>query len=417
MVGIRNGRGITRDTLGSGRQQAYQEGQWVGDGRDVSYTNPYLPQISTITLAAVADVSDEVVAGQVWTFTFTNDAYGDVITHTYTVTADDNTAATDGAGLAYMATTLAASLEANVELDNVLNASGDAAVITLTFLHAGQAWTVAASCAPAAAEAVLTSTEATSQTAGGSTIPMARFVAYGSPVPNGPGGPGRRAVLPTAVTSRIAGIALTDPLAVRPFDTTNSSVNAYAVGSIVNVREEGEVAMVNQGGAAAVAGDPVYCVVSTAGGDLLGEARSTPAGTADVWTLTPAAVNASVYGISIHFPAWNGQAAQTFVVPPVTADGSADATEIVTLLAASIATVAELPSLLTTSGTDTLILTADARGRPFTVYDSAEAGDFTSITHTTTAAAYTVLVPAARWTIPTAVGAIGRVFVRQTLHG
>jgi hypothetical protein len=98
----------------------------------------------------------------------------------------------------------------------------------------------------------------------------------------------------------------------------------------------------------------------------------------------------------------------------VTADASATATEIVTLLAASIATVAELPSLITTSGAATLIITGDDLGRPFTVYDSSEPGDFTSITHTTTAAAYTKLVPNARWTIPTAVGARGRVYVSRS---
>jgi hypothetical protein len=413
-MAISNGRGITRASLGDGRQTAYQEGQEVGEGRNAPYTNPFLPQISTITLTAAADVSDEIVEGQVWTITLTSDDFGDVITTTYTVTADDNTAGTDGAGLALIATRLAAALEANVEVDNVLNATSALGVVTLTFLHAGQAWTVAASCAPAAAETTLVSTEADSQEAGGTPLPMARFVTYGSPVPNGPGGPGRRAVLPTAATQAIAGIALTDWSVSRPYTLGTAAANAYAVGDIVSVREIGEIAMTNRGDVAAVAGDPVYCVISTTGGDALGQARASVDGTADVWTLTPAAVNDAVYGITIHFPAWNGQGERTFVVPPVTADASATATEIVTLLAASIATVAELPSLITTSGAATLIITGDDLGRPFTVYDSAEPGDFTSITHTTTAAQYAVLVPNARWTIPTAVGARGRVYVSRS---
>lgn len=411
MPAIRNGRGITRESLGSGRMDALREGQPIGHGRDVAYSNPFLPQISTITLTAAADVSDEIVAGQVWTITATSDDFGDVITTSYTVTADDNTAGTDGAGLEYMAGQLVDAINANVEMQNVATAANVLGVITLTFLHAGQAWTVAASCAPAAAEDVLTSTEANSQTAGGSALPMARFVTFGSPVPDGAGGPGRRASLPDSTTDVIAGIALADYTQVRPYSVSNSAGNSYPVGAMVPVREEGEVAMTNQGDSAAAAGDPVYCVISTTGGDALGEARADIDGTADVWTLTPSATNDAVYGITIHFPAWNGESARTFVVPPVTADGSATATEIVTLLAASIATVAELPALITTSGTSTLILTGDEVGRPFTVYDSAEAGDFTSITHTTTAAAYTVLVPRCRWTIPTAVGAIGRVYV------
>lgn len=413
MVQISNGRGITRASMGSGRQDAYREGQPVGNGRDIPYANPSLPQIDTITLTAAADVSDEIVEGQVWTITLTSDDFGDVVTTTYEVTADDNTAGTDGAGLEYMAGQLVDAINANVDMQNVAVATNVLGVITLTYLHAGQAWTMTASCAPAAAETTLVSTEATSQTAGGTTIPMARFVTYGTPVPGGPGGPGRRGSLPTAATQTIAGITLADWSQVRPYTLGTSATNAYAVGSIMSVREEGEVAMVNQGGSAAVAGDDVYCVISTTGGDSLGQARSTPDGTADVWTLTPTEANTAVFGITIHFPAWNGESARTFVVPPVTSDGDATATEIVTLLAASIATVAELPSLITTSGTATLIITGDDLGRPFTVYDSAEAGDFTSITHTTTAAAYTVKVPGARWTIPTAVGATGRVFVRH----
>lgn len=410
MPAIQNGRGISRNTITSGRQDAYREGQPIGEGRDEVYSNPSLPQISTVTLAAVADVSDEIVAGQVWTFTFTSQ-FGDVITHTYTVTADDDTAGTDAAGLAYMATTLAASLASNSELDNVMNPTAAAAVMTFTFLHAGDAWTVTASCAPAVAETVLTSTVATSQTAGGTTLPMARFVTYGTPVPDGPGGPGRRASLPSASTDTIVGVSLADWSQVRPFTVGAAAINAYPVDSLVSVRERGHVAMTLAAGSPVVAGGPVYAVVSTSGGDLLGEARSTPDGTADVWTATPTATNDAVYGLSIHFPAWNGQDAQTHVVPPITADGSATATEICDALRASIATVPELVALLTTSGTATLILTGNDLGRPFTVYDSAEAGDFASITHTTTAAAYTTLVPRAYWAAPVAVGAIGSLYM------
>lgn len=414
MPAIRNGRGISAADMTTGRQDAYQAGQPIGLGRDVPYSNPYLPQISTITLSATADVSDEIVADQVWSIVLT-DPDGVEYETLYTVTAADNTAGTDGAGLAYMATQLAAAIEANAEIEHLVNASASGAVITITWRHANAgAWTVAATCTPAAAEAVLTDTVATSQTAGGSTIPMARYVCYGTPVSEGMGGgPGRRASLPSATTSVLAGIALKDITQVRPFDTTASSTNAWSIGSIVSVREEGEVAMENVSDTAAIAGGAVYVVVSTSGGDALGEVRADADGTADVWTLTPTAANDAVYGITIHFPAWNGQGPMTFVVPPVTADASATATEIVTLLAASIATVAELPSLITTSGTSTLILTGDDLGRPFTVYDSAEAGDFASITHTTTAAQYTVKAIGARWTIPTAGGAIGRVFVRH----
>lgn len=411
MVAIRNGRGLRASDISSGRQDAYAAGQPLGLGRDIAYSNPALAQISTLTLAEQADVSDEIVEGQVWTITLT-DPDGVAYATSYTLDAADAAAGTDAEGLAYMAGQLAAAMEANTELDNIVDAAASGAVITVTWKHPDAGvWTIAAVCAPAVAETVLLATAATSQTAGGTTLPMARFVTLGTPAPEGPGGPGRRASLPSASTDTIMGVALRDFSQVRPFDTAAGSANAWSIGSIVSVREGGEVAMTNVSSTAAVAGGPVYAVVSTTGGDALGEARADQDGVADVWTITPNAVNDAVYGLSIHFPEWNGQSARTFVVPPVTADGSATATEIVTALTASIATVAELPSLLTTSGTTTLILTGADLGRPFTVYDSAEAGDYASITNTTPAVPYTVRVPGARWTAPVAAGAIGPLYV------
>jgi hypothetical protein len=411
-MSLRSGRGITAASL-NGRQTAYKAGQPIGSGRDVTYSNPFLAQISTLTLAAVSDVSDEIVADQVWTITLT-DPDGVAYETEHTVTAADNTAGTDGDGLAYMATTLAAALEANVEIEGLIDASASAAVITITWKQANQGtWTVAAVCTPAAAEAVLTATAATSQTAGGTTLPMARFVAFGTPVPEGAGGPGRRASLPSAVTSVIGGISLYDLTETRPYDTTSTAVNTYAVGSLVNVREQGEVAMENVSSVAAIAGGPVYCVVSTTGGDALGEARSDAAGTADVWTLTPTAANSAVFGVQVYFPEWNGQSSKTFVFGNFTSDADGTATEISTGISDQMDADVAFSALVTATGTATIILTGRDLGRPFVVTDVAEAGDFTSVTHTTTAAMYTVLVPRARWTIPTAASAIGRVHLLQ----
>lgn len=402
-MGIQNGRGIT--SLPQYPDAAVPGTPW-GPGRDVPYVNPMLPQVSTCTWSAVSDVSDEIVAGQVIRTTIT-DPDGVAYVTDYTVTADDNTAGTDGAGLALMAQRQAESLNANAELANIVSASNSGAVCTVTWLHPDQGeWTFAATVVPAAAETTLVTTEATSQTAGGTAIPMARFVRH-----NGSSQGNRRASLPSGSTDMIAGIALRDPTQTRLYDTSADAVDSYPIGTMMSVREQGAVPMINRGGTAALAGGPVYCVISTSGGNALGEARSDPDGTADVWTLTPSAANDAVYGISIHFPAWNGESARTFVVPPVTADGSATATEIVTLLAASIATVTELAALVSVTTGATLVLTGVDLGRPFTVYDSAEAGDFTSITHTTTAAAYTKLVERARWDDPCAVGAIAPVFL------
>ncbi len=412
MSALRNGRGITAESLGNGRQDAYQAGQPIGDGRDVAYQNPYLPQISTLTLAATADVSDEIVADQLWTITLT-DPDGVAYVTTYLVTAADNTAGTDGAGLAHMATQLAAALEGDADLDNLVDATSSAAVITVTWRHPNQgAWTITAVCTPAAAEAVLLATPATSQTAGGVVIPMARFVTYGTLTTSLVGGPGRRAALPTAVTNVIAGIALKDYTQVRPFDTTASAVNSYPIGAMVSVREVGEAAMQNVGDATAVAGGAVWAVVATTGGDALGEARSDRDGTADVWTLTPTVADTTLYAIQLTLPAWENLplVVRTY---EYTSDGSAADSEITADFISQINGDATVSARVTASGTATLIITGDILGMPILVQDAPSAGDWTSITHTTTAAAYTVLVPHARWTIPTAAEAIGRVYVNQ----
>jgi hypothetical protein len=155
MTTIRNGRGISAVQR---TQDARVAGEPSGPGFDRPYENPLLPQISTLTLAAVADVSDEIVEDQVWTITLT-DPDGVAYETDYTVTAADNTAGTDGAGLAYMAGRLAVAIEANGELVNIVSASAAAAVVTITWLHPNRGtWTVAAVCAPAAAEVVLLAT-------------------------------------------------------------------------------------------------------------------------------------------------------------------------------------------------------------------------------------------------------------------
>ena len=57
------------------------------------------------------------------------------------------------------------------------------------------------------------------------------------------------------------------------------------------------------------------------------------------------------------------------------------------------------------------IITGDVLGMPILVQDAASAGDWTSITHTTTAAAYTVLVPRARWDEPCEPEAVAPIFL------
>jgi hypothetical protein len=126
-ITIQNGRGLTRVDQ---YPQAMEPGVPQGDGHDVPWENSDLAQISTTTWSAAADVSDEIVAGQVIRTTLT-DPDGVAYATTNTVTAADNTAGTDGAGLAYMAGRLAVEIEANGELVNIVSASAAAAVVTI----------------------------------------------------------------------------------------------------------------------------------------------------------------------------------------------------------------------------------------------------------------------------------------------
>jgi len=404
MVTIRNGRGIVSTQYS---QDARVAGEPAGEGYDRPYENPLLPQISTLTLAEQVDVSDEIVAGQVWTITLT-DPDGVAYTTLYTVTAADDTAGTDAEGLAYMAGVLAAALEANSELTNLVSATSTGAVITVTWLHPNQgAWTITAVCTPAAAETVLLATPATSQTAGGTVLPMARFVAEIAPETGGL----RRARLPNAATDRLAGVALRDLTQDRLFDTDPNAVDSYPAGSMVGVRERGDVHMVNTSTTAAVIGDPVYAVISTTGGDALGEVRPDRDGVGQVITATPTVANTTVYGLQVFIPEFEDQPSQV-VVAEYTSDASATDVEICDGLRADFAAKG-LASTVTLGGTTTITFTDTIVGRQIAVTDVMEAGDWTSITTTIAAAQYTLLAPRARWVRPAAAGATGTINLQR----
>ncbi len=403
--------GITRTQR---RMDPRVEGEPVGDGYDRSYENPALPQISTLTLAEQSDVSDEIVAGQVWTITLT-DPIGVTTVNLYTVTADDDTAGTDAEGLAYMAGVLAASIEADPQFENIVDALGLGPAIQLTWRHPRQGvWTVAAVCTPAAAEPVLLATPATPQAAGGVEIPMARAIAYGTPSGTGES----RAVLPTSATDHIAGVALRDITQVRPSQVLFGPVptdNVYPIGTMVGVREEGDVALTNQGSVAAVPGDPVHVVISTAGGGQLGQFRAGRAGVGDIWTATPTALNSAAYKLTVTLADVDDLGAMTRSFP-FTADASATATEVVTGIKAAMALDLAFTARVVASGTTTLVLTGQELGVAMTVVDTqdqgaAVVGAWASIVNTTPAVPYTTSPPRWTWSSATAVGVIGTLTV------
>jgi hypothetical protein len=374
------------------------------------YENPLLAQVATTTWSAVSDVSDEIVAGQVIRTVLT-DPDGVAYTVNYTVTADDNTAGTDVDGLELMATRQAASINAVEALANIVEASASGAVCTVRWLHPEPRgnWGYTSTVIQAAAETTLVTTEvAASQSTGGVTIPMGRFLVYRVAETGGR----RRGGLPSASTDVLACVALRDPSQSRGTSQLATATNDYPVGAMMTGRERGQVSVRNVG-AAASAGGPVYAVISTTGGDALGQARGDRDGTGEVWTATPTAANDTVYGLAITFAPWDGEDAETFVLDPVTSDGSGTQTEIsdaikAVIAGASFARLRELVSV-SAAGAATVILTGLQLGRPFVVTDSADPGAWTSITRTTSAAQYTKRVPGARWDEAVAADAVGKI--------
>lgn len=413
-MALQNGIGIASVPYRMTRQvEGQPHGAPGGPRRDMPYENPLLAQVATCTVGSTSDVSDEIAAGQVVTATFT-DPDGVVYTASHTVTADENTAGTDADGIALMADIIADMINAEETLANIVEAEAAAAVTTVRWLHPDPRgnWGFSVSIAAAAAETPLTTTEvAASQSTGGTVIPMGRFLAYRTPVTGGR----RRGGLPNAATDRIAAVALRDPTQYRGTSQLATATNDYPVGCVMTARELGQVSVRNVSEVAAVAGDPVYTVISTTGGDALGQARCDRDGTADVWTATPTAANATAYALEVRFPEWDGEPAESFLLGDITSDGSATQTEISdafkTLAATTpYARLLELVSLNAT-GVATIVFTGRQLGRPFVVADAAEAGDWASITHTTTAAQYTKLVQGARWDEDTAAGAVGKIYV------
>ena len=126
-------------------------------------------------------------------------------------------------------------------------------------------------------------------------------------------------------------------------------------------------------------------------------------------------LNATAYALEVRFPEWDGEPAESFLLGDITSDGDGTQTEISDAFKSLIATApyARLLELVSVSATGaaTIVFTGRQLGRPFVVADAAEAGDWASITHTTTAAQYTKLVQGARWDEDTAAGAVGKIYV------
>lgn len=183
--------------------------------------NPILAQVSTVTLAGVTDDAGD------YTFTVTGPD-GETATYTYTSAGSETSDA--------MATAIAGAGEINEDddwanlADVTKTGTGE---LTFTFLHAGRDYELVVTVAGG------TATIATTQSAGGASLPLARFLSYATGAADGL----RPVRLPTTGDddSDIAGISVRglDAL-VRDFEAESG---LYPPGAAVSVLTKGAVVM------------------------------------------------------------------------------------------------------------------------------------------------------------------------------
>lgn len=377
---IQNGLGIT----GYSRRltRAAREGQ-------PAYAKPpialpmivaLLAQISTITIGTYADDGD----------TFTSQITKPDGTVVSTATTRASSVPVDAAAAA---TAHAAAINATTSLRGHVVASAASNVVTLRFVHPNVAYPVAT-----AAVTGTTATAATTQTAGGTDIPLGRFVKSAT---SAAGQSAVAALESTDAETAIAGVIMA-PLTQYPNGESalSSAVDVCPVGQMAAVAYDGPILMRNNGSVATVPGGTVYAVIANTGGDEVGEARSDGDGVAQVDTFTPTAANTTHYALRIRFRGVD-------YFGTMISDGSGTATEICDGLRTDLGTIAGL----TFSGTATLIITGP-EGETFT----AESIGVGVLTRAATTAAVPYAIPIstdrAHWLEVTAPGELGPVNLR-----
>ena len=153
---------------------------------------------------------------------------------------------------------------------NVATATNVAGVITVVYLHAGIDYPEVGAVVQGGASITVANTTV----AGGANFPVARFAIAAGVLDD----PRRRGLaLPGNASTADDMIGITE----RPHgkiensrSTLSTAVEQWPIGESVDVVYEGPIEMVNNGTVAALAGGLVHVVRNTAGGDVLGEARS-----------------------------------------------------------------------------------------------------------------------------------------------
>lgn len=355
------------------------------------YRNAILGQISTVTIASFGADADSFTIY----ITLPNGTRvtACTITRAASVPVDDTAAAV----AAVTAINALAALNGHVTATSALG------VITLTFDHANIVYLVET------AVTACTATVATTQAAGGSALPVARFVAAGTSVD---GQPAIRQLTSTDRDVNVRGILVPPrvawPNAQSPLASATDQCPAGQMGAVAY---EGHVNMKNVGDAASAPGGVVFAVVAATGGDEVGQARSDVDGVAGLWTITPTAAELD-FMILVEYTTSDGV---RHSIPLLSAnpDGSASATEIADAWRTAAATAQADGELtgFTFGGTATLTI-AGPTGLPFSVVDVGEGVSAT--VETTPAAVYSTPLDLSRfyWAEAVAAGAVGPVMCR-----
>lgn len=204
------------------------------------------------------------------------------------------------------------------------------------------------------------------------------------------------ALLPTALTSKLAGITV-NSMQRNPGDAVSTLVgtDAFLPGNEMNLMTEGAIFVKSE--QAVVVGNDVFCRFATSvnTGSLTqkGSFRKDADGVAQVTTGTPTATNSAVYVIRMEVSDTQGRL-KTYTFE-YQADGSATATEIVTGFKTVMAADTAFSAYVTATGTTTLVLTGASAGIAFTA--QSEGDGAVAFAATTPAAATAFSVRGARW--------------------
>ena len=152
-------------------------------------------------------------------------------------------------------------------------------------------------------------------------------------------------------------------------------------------------------------GDRVFCRAIVAGEEVAGAFRNDADGTAQVSTVTPTAANSTQYSLNVSVYGSDGNV-KCSAAFKITSDGDGTATEICDAFRTEMQAHTLFNSLVASTGTATLILTAVDKSNTFEVNDSGSVGTL-SIAATTAGAPDCLELTNARWVSASSTGADG----------